>query len=658
MRKNAKLWFVISTVITIIIIALLSINITLIIKEDSSDLTSADVSIIILFGITIVVSLFVYSIMSIVWYRTRTDRTNSMINSINTIESTQEEIFEVGIIVFDDNQKITFITPWLLEEGFNKYLGKKVSKLDIEIESNKTQNLYYNSRYWDVVVSRKNKTLLLKDVTYTNSLKQVISYQRKAILTINTNFSRKINFNDSVKSNINTNIGQELKKWSEKIGGIYDSSVGADGTSSVVFNWLKGSKTVLNESLLKSIKHSIGKNINDTTISIGISYGGDDFSILLDKSLKALEISKNRGGGQIVIDKPDGEILYIGVSSSQAVSNNTLNIRRFYASFISDISKAREIFITSHDFSDLDSIGSSLGIYELIKDLNKNIYIVIETMDNTAEKLFNSLPKYQKDLFVSVKQANTLLTNRSHIVITDISNIEQIQGKNLVKKTLTDKVTVIDHHRLNKDTYQYVENNILIETSISSTSEIVVEMLKIKYGVEAQDAIEQNISTALYAGIQLDSKKMTQNVSNNTFDAISFLINNDANIEKINHFFKAPQKLIEVQADAYKNINKLQKDVVFTFVSENITVSDETSSILANNLLEFENIEAAFVLVKTKNNKFKLSARSNGTYNVQNIAENLGGGGHFSTSAANWSTNIKYSTIRKRIITEINRGVK
>ena len=49
--------------------------------------------------------------------------------------------------------------------------------------------------------------------------------------------------------------------------------------------------------------------------------------------------------------------------------------------------------------------------------------------------------------------------------------------------------------------------------------------------------------------------------------------------------------------------------------------------------MTIKNVNAAFALILIENNVF-VSARSNGSINVQLIAENLGGGGHFDMAGA------------------------
>ena len=54
----------------------------------------------------------------------------------------------------------------------------------------------------------------------------------------------------------------------------------------------------------------------------------------------------------------------------------------------------------------------------------------------------------------------------------------------------------------------------------------------------------------------------------------------------------------------------------------------------ANTCLSMKGIHAAFVIGKTSSKEIKISARSDGFINVSKLCERMGGGGHFTSSAA------------------------
>lgn len=647
--KSRVIVVIVSTLATLAVIALLIGNIIIAVKEEQAN------AIIGLYVSLVIISLFTYGILQISYWRARYSKIIGLVNSINTIDSAQEEIFGVGMLIFDFDQNITYISPWLQKEGFDGLLGKKYTTLDIDINNTNTKIIDRGSHKWEVTVSQKAGVILFKDITSIETLRGMIDSQLKAVASFHTAFSKKVSFNDSVKADATLKINQTIKEWIIKQGGLFNSSLNTEGTISAAFNWRRGEKDVYSEYLLDIVKKVNPKLTKDITISVGVSFGDADYTDLLDASLRSLEISKNRGGDQIVLSDPSGELEYIGLSTQSAVSGTTLDIKRFYSEFMTDLSTAKDIYITSHKMADLDAIGSALGLKKLAEQVNNDVSIVIKEFDATAQKFFDTLPKKVRDSFISDKAAMNSASSRAHYIITDTSNPDSTQAELLLSEAEVPQVTIIDHHILNKGTFEYEESKTLINTSTSSASELVVEMLKISLGADAQAELEEYVSTGLLSGIKLDSKQLSKNVTNATFEAVAWLMNNDANTTETEAFFKPSQDLIKLESEAFANIQRPAKGVIFTHLDETIIVSDEDTSILADKLLSYDGVEATFVLAKTESGRYKMSARSATKINVQDIAESVGGGGHFNVAAASWSATTKYSTIINKINKEISK---
>ena len=66
---------------------------------------------------------------------------------------------------------------------------------------------------------------------------------------------------------------------------------------------------------------------------------------------------------------------------------------------------------------------------------------------------------------------------------------------------------------------------------------------------------------------------------------------------------------------------------------DNSLYTNVIASKAADTMLLMAGVEASFAIVKTKQNKVIISARSRSKINVQRIMEKLGGGGHFNLAA-------------------------
>ena len=125
-----------------------------------------------------------------------------------------------------------------------------------------------------------------------------------------------------------------------------------------------------------------------------------------------------------------------------------------------------------------------------------------------------------------------------------------------------------------------------------------------------------------------------------TYEAASYLIKLGAdNILK--------QELLQENKDNYVKRQKLieksfmiNKNMTLCILDNKVYENKDLAAI-AEELLQFENVEASFVIGKIKSNIIGISARSIGKINVEEIMAKLGGGGHYTEAA----TQIKDKTI-------------
>lgn len=365
--------------------------------------------------------------------------------------------------------------------------------------------------------------------------------------------------------------------------------------------------------------------VNDrlnVTMSIGIGRTGKTLKESEQFARQALEMALGRGGDQAAVKTDNGFEFYGGVS--KGVERHTKVKTRIIAnSLLELVDNADKIFIMGHKYSDLDSVGSSVGLTCAIRNLGKSAWAVCDYSTSLAKVLIDRFPHVdgEEPLFTEPADAMEELTDNSLLIICDTHNPLIIESKELYEKAK--KVVVIDHHR---KMVNYIDNAVIFhhEPYASSASEMVTEL--IQYFGEA-GKLRAVQAECLLAGIMLDTKNFVMKTGVRTFEAAAVLRKMGADTITVKKMFSSSidsykrKTQIVAEAEIYRKCAIAPCD----FYADDLRIVAPQA---ADELLTIKNVDASFVLFKTMSNEISISARSMGNLNVQLIMEALGGGGH------------------------------
>lgn len=310
------------------------------------------------------------------------------------------------------------------------------------------------------------------------------------------------------------------------------------------------------------------------------------------------------------------------------------------------ILESKKIGITYHVSPDGDAVGSVLALFNALKSLNKDCYII--SKDTLSENL-----KFLKGSDEITGEITEPVDETDIVVVLDCGNLERVSA-NL--KEFTGTIVNIDHH-LSNDKYGDVN---YIDSNAAATAEIVFELLNLMgISFEKENSVIKDIGTCMYTSIVTDTgayrhsnvTERTHKISailkkigvDNTFIYQSLFDNKDFNRVRFVGKVLTAMKLV---CDGKVALIELPKDVGEEF---GIEVGD-TSDIISYGL-QIKGVEVT-LLVKEADDKIKASLRSKNDVDVRKIAEYFGGGGH--TKAAGLA--IKYSTLeeaRDKILSKI-----
>lgn len=369
--------------------------------------------------------------------------------------------------------------------------------------------------------------------------------------------------------------------------------------------------------ILGMAKDTETEGVIPTTLSIAIvAEDGANYEKYKDTN-SAMDLVLGRGGDQAVV-KRNGKYEFFGGKTQEVEKRTKVKARTVTTALEQLMEDAENILIMGHSNGDIDSMGSSLGIYRIAKSLGKTAKIVNNTYGLTLKDFIEAVEqeKEYEGVIIDKGQALSEITNETLLVIVDTHKKSYVEVPELLTKT--NKIVVIDHHRRGPD---YIEDATLMfhEVYASSAAELVTELLQYTKNEATLTTFE---AESLYAGIMVDTKNFTFKTGVRTFEAAAYLRKNNIDIIKVKKWFQSDLESYNVISEIVKNTEIIRETIGIA----EYTKQDENANLIcakaADELLTISDITASFVLGKVENTVY-ISGRSIGDINVQLILEKL-----------------------------------
>ena len=524
---------------------------------------------------------------------------------------------------------------------------------------------YYNMKYCRVQTQDKadkkgeqnNSGLMiyLTDITDFELLRQ--KYAKEKICLAYIRFD---NYEDVMRglsetnmANLNGEIHEMVTKWvAEKNGFICrmnkEQSL-AGFTQSAVAEIIEEKFAVLDK-----VREIRAGNKIPPTLSIGVSCDGDTLDELVQNANNVLYLALGRGGDQAVVVQNKATQFFGGTST---VSAKATRVRaRIVAQTINEQMQASDkVFIMGHANEDYDAIGSAIGMAKLSLSLNKETYIVLsgrnENVNRISEMLAHECVKvsdHEEDynsIMVEEEEALKHITPSSILILVD-HHREILTASKSVLDAIPKRI-IVDHHRRAED---LLGDTVLLylEPSSSSTSELLTEL--VGYFNDRLE-ITPAEATALYAGIVLDTKNFAVQTGERTFEAAALLRRSGADPTMVRLMFKDDMDVLKLRARLLAEAKTIEPGIAISIYKKAEKGAKATilAAQLADRLINVEGIHVGVAINEYKDGSLGVSARSDGSVNVQIIMEELGGGGH-QTVAGVQLDNMRAADIEPQII--------
>lgn len=309
-----------------------------------------------------------------------------------------------------------------------------------------------------------------------------------------------------------------------------------------------------------------------------------------------------------------------------------------------EIKNAGKIVILTHESPDGDAIGSSLAMYNALKQLNKQVDLIIPEYPET----FNFLEGAEE-----IKKQGQEDEKYDLAIALDAADIKRLNG--FAKYFENAKVTInIDHHGSNK---MFADYN-FVNPDAPACCQILILVLEY-LGVD----ITKEIGTCLIAGIITDTGGFKYSgTSKETFEFTSWLLSIGVNVSEVY------RKVLEVRTKGNFALTKLAIDrlelledgkIAFTYITKedekNVNAKNGDHDGLVDIGRTIEGVEVS-ILLREADGFFKGSLRSNEYVNVSDVCMMFGGGGH--VRAAGCSIHLPLEEAKEKIINEVKKHLK
>ncbi|MGM9874059.1 MAG: DHH family phosphoesterase [Bacilli bacterium] len=590
-------------------------------------------------------------------------RKKSDLKAAEVIGSDIQEAYnfaQIGLAVTDDNDMVLW-TNDLFKDRHIEIIDLNIIDWHNELRSlkdnpnpDKTVKVIINSRNYQVKFLLEAGLWIFKDVTDFESVYKYSKDQAPVLGVLTIDNYQDVTHGEDDFNDTLTRIKNVIFNYMKEYGVLLRKF--KDDSYSLICNYLSFEKMKEDKfSIVDKVREISEGTDNPLTISIGLARDFPDVVKLNDLANEALDIAISRGGDQIVVNVYGQEMEFIGGKSEAQEKRNRVKIRVYADSILGLIRNSAKVFVMGHTEMDMDALGACLGILAMCNRLDKPAKAVVDLKftEQKTRGAITSLFSREKmeETFISPKEALDKITPDTLLIVCDVHAPKMTMAPQLLEHC--SKVIVIDHHRRAEE---FIESPVFshIDTSASSSCELIAELIRFA-SLNPRIELPQTFATIMLSGIFLDSSYFKSNHTGmRTFEACTILKEYGADNSLADDLLKDDFEEYQTVTDIVHKIVTPYAGVVYSLADDRIYDS-ATLAKAANACLTMKGIHAAFVIGKATSKDVRVSCRSDGSVNVQFLAEKMGaGGGHF-TSAAVYFEKASVEAVKEQLLNVLSQ---
>ncbi|QST00053.1 DHH family phosphoesterase [Pontibacillus sp. ALD_SL1] len=544
----------------------------------------------------------------------------------------------IGIVLFSEDYNIEWANPYmnhffpqetLVGEPLNQISDTLVSAIK---EGKNDVWISMDDYELQTVVKKDERLLYLFDRTQQTLVQNLYQNDRTVLAIIFLDNYEEITqaMDDTAKSHINSQVTSILNQWSQE-NGVYLKRSSQDKFFAVLNHRILKNLERSKFDILDDVRELITDKNVPLTLSFGIGVGEASLPDLGELAQSSLDLALGRGGDQVAIKDENGKVRFYGGKTNPMEKRTRVRARVISHALKGLVQEADKVIVMGHKNPDMDSIGACIGILKMAQANDKDGFIVYDPDEaNTGvQRLFDEIQQSEQlwSRFIDPEEAHEVVTKKTLIVVVDTHKPSLVIEEKLLNKT--EHVVVIDHHRRAEE---FIQDPTLVymEPYASSTAELVTEMLEYQPKKLKLNMLE---STALLAGIIVDTKSFTLRTGSRTFDAASYLRSKGADTVLVQKFMKEDLDVYVRRSKLIESAKIYRDGIAISKADEGDTFGPVIIAQAADTLLTMSGVVASFVISERSDGRIGISARSLGDVNVQILMESMNGGGHLTNAA-------------------------
>ncbi len=299
-----------------------------------------------------------------------------------------------------------------------------------------------------------------------------------------------------------------------------------------------------------------------------------------------------------------------------------------------ELSQPKKIVITMHQKPDGDAMGSTLGLYHILKQLGHEAIVISPTnWTNFLDWMPGS--KQVMDYERNTEVANELIKEADWIFCLDFNTLNRTKKMEPALLEAKGQRILIDHHREPQtEVFAYG----ISDTGKSSTAEMVYDFI-VAAGYASM--INEEVAECIYTGVMTDSGSFRfPSTSANVHRLVAFLKDKGLKHSKVHEAIYDNFSETRLRFIGNVLLNRMQVFYEYNTALIAIPQSDllkydiktgDTEG-LVNYPLSIEGIKMAAIIID-RGEERKCSFRSKGEVDVNTFARKyFGGGGHFNAA--------------------------